>query len=230
MRTPVLLVAVAAFASFEARAQSAAPNEPPDVAEEMQRQAAGLERVKVRGLQTVYAQRGASLATYDSVLLDPIEISFHKSWERPHVAGVKVTAKEKLEIRTGLARILRNELAASLAKDDRYRLVDQPGDTVLRIKAQIKDLYINAPDLPRATNVRTYTLSLGEMTLSAELLDSVTGALIARVVDRKRDPESVWLELTTSVDNIAAARTAARAWAKVLVDQLDAAHRNVTGD
>ena len=100
-----------------------------------------------------------------------------------------------------------------------------PGEGVLRIKAEIRDLYINAPDLPRAGLVRTYTLSVGEMTLVAELRDAPTGDLIARVFDRKRDPESVWLELTTRVDNVAAAQRAAASWAHALREQLDAAHR-----
>jgi hypothetical protein len=226
MRVAVF-VAMAAAALLGAGGQTPNPSEPPDVADTL-RQGDQLERVRVRGLQTVYARRGASLAAYDSVLLDPIEVSFHKNWDRMRVAGVSINAEEKLEIRNGLARILRDEFVASLAKGDRYRVVDKPGETVLRIKAQIKDLYINAPDLPRAANVRTYTLSLGEMTLSAELFDSVTGDLIARVTDRKKDPESVWLELTTSVDNIAAARTVARSWAKVLTEQLDLAHREVS--
>jgi hypothetical protein len=224
-----LLIAIAGLAAFGARAQSPSPTEPPDVADMLQ-QADNLERVHVKGLQTVYARRGASLAAYDSVLLEPIEISFHKNWDRTRVAGTPISAAEKLEIRNGLARILRDEFAKSLAKGDRYRVVDKPGETVLRIKPQIKDLYINAPDVPRAANVRTYTLSLGEMTLSAELFDSVTGDLIARVTDRKKDPASVWLELTTSVDNIAAARTAARSWSKALAEQLDLAHSKVAND
>jgi hypothetical protein len=223
------LIAMAALVGFDVWAQTKDPVEPPEVAEMLQ-PLDGLVRVRVKGLQTVYARPGATLAAYDSVLLDPIEVSFHKNWQRTTVAGRPITAAEKLEIRTGLARILRDEFAASLRKGDRYRVVDNPGDSVLRIRAEIKDLYINAPDLPRATSVRSYTLSLGEMTLSAELLDSVTGDVIARVTDRKKDPESLWFELKTSVDNIAAARTAARSWARILTEQLDAAHREVVSD
>jgi len=139
--------------------------------------------------------------------------------------GVAVSAKEKQDIRDGLARVLRNAFSLELTHSGQYQIVSAPGEGVLRIKAEIRDLYINAPDLPRAGIVRHYTLSVGEMTLVAELRDAPTGDLIARVFDRKRDPESVWLELTTRVDNIAAAQWAAASWAQALREQLDAAHR-----
>ena len=102
--------------------------------------------------------------------------------------------------------------------------MDTPGDDVLRITAEIRDLHINAPDVPEAGITHTYTLSAGEMTLVAELRDSASGALIARVIDRERDPESPWLELTTRMDNIIAAQRAAAGWARILRERLDAAH------
>jgi Protein of unknown function (DUF3313) len=184
----------------------------------------GLVRVNVSGIDEVYARPKADLSTYDKVMLDPIEVAFSKSWN-PRPGGVAVSAKEKQDIRDGLARVLRNAFSSELTHSGRYQIVTEPGEGVLRIKAEIRDLYINAPDLPRAGIVRTYTLSVGEMTLIAELRDAPTGDLIARVFDRKRDPESVWLELTTRVDNVAAAQRAAASWAQALREQLDAAHR-----
>jgi hypothetical protein len=62
------------------------------------------------------------------------------------------------------------------------------------------------------------------MRLVAELRDAPTGALIARVVDYRKDPQSAWFKLTTRVGNIAAARRAAADWAQILRGQLDAAH------
>jgi hypothetical protein len=182
-------------------------------------------KTKVPGLQSVYARPDADLSRYDKVMLDPVEVAFSKSWEPPGQPGIrKITAAEKESIQRGLEKVLREELARELARTGRYQLVDQPGESVLRIKAEIRDLYINAPDLQRAEITRTYTKSAGEMTLVAELRDAPSGALLARVIDRERDPESAWFELTTRVDNVAAARRAASEWARILVKQLDAAH------
>lgn len=120
--------------------------------------------------------------------------------------------------------MLREEFTRELGRSDRYRVVQNPAENVLRIRAEIRDLQINAPDVARAGIVRTYTMSAGEMTLVAELRDAPTGDLIARVIDRKRDPDSPRFELTTRVDNIAAARQAAAEWARILRERLDAAH------
>jgi len=76
----------------------------------------------------------------------------------------------------------------------------------------------------RATK-RPFLLALMSAIAVAELRDAPTGALIARVIDHRRDPDSVWLELTTNVENVAAARREAARWAGILIQQLDAAHR-----
>lgn len=187
----------------------------------------GLQPVQIAGLQQVEARVGADLSRYTKVILDPIEVAFHKDWAHTVVAGQAVSAAEKLQIRTGLARVLREEFVKTLTRDGRYQVVDDAADDVLRIRAEIRDLYINAPDLPRPERVHSYTLSVGEMTLVAEMRDAVTGDLIARVRDRKQDREKIWLELTTSVDNIAEARRAAHSWAQALRTQLDLAHAGI---
>ncbi len=183
----------------------------------------GLVPVDVKGLDHVYARPDADLSAYSRVMLDPVEVSFSKSW-KPDPAGGPITASERQTIRAGLAKIVRDELRKQLAASGRYKLVDAPETDVLRVRAEIRDLYMNAPAIPRAGRTRTYALSQGEMRLVAELRDAPTGSLIARVVDLKRDPDAPWLHFTSQLDNVAAARRAVAAWAQVLIRQLDAAH------
>ncbi len=186
----------------------------------------GLAAIKVKGLDHVFAKPGADLSHYDKVMLDPVEVSFSKSW-KPDPMGGPITAAERQTIKRGLAKILREELQKELMRSGRYALVGAPDTDVLRIRAEIRDLYINAPNRPRASPSRTYALSVGEMRLVAELRDAPTGDLIARVIDFKKDPDAPWLQLTTRVDNIAAARRATADWARILRKQLDAA-RGIT--
>jgi hypothetical protein len=183
----------------------------------------GLSPVSVKGLDHVYAKPGINLSQYTKVLLDPVEVSFSKSWSVDR-AGGPITAAERQTIRDGLAKIFRQELTRVLQVGGGYPVVTTSNDDVLRIKAEIRDLYINAPDVPRAGPKRTYALSSGEMRLVAELRDAPTGALIARVIDLKRDPDAPWLHLTTRVDNVAAARQAIAQWATILRERLDSAH------
>ena len=217
LRSSLLVVAVAAILA------PAAWSDTPAAATAATADAEGLVKVKVSGLQTVYAVPGAKLAAYDKVMLDPIDVAFRKDWKAEQ-AHTLITAREQQEIRDGLAKVVREQFARELAKSERYKVVDAPGDDVLRIKAEIRDLYINAPDVQRAGIAHTYALSAGEMTLVAELRDASSGALIARVIDRRRDPEKTWLELTSNVSNVAAAQRAAASWARILRERLDLAH------
>ena len=185
----------------------------------------GLVEVKVAGLQQVLAVPDADLSRYKSVMLDPIEVTFHKSWD-PRPAGRSLDAAEKTRIRKDMAEVLRKEFVAELGQGG-YRIVDSPGDDVLRVRAEIRDLYINAPDVDRAATIRTYTRSTGEMTLVAELRDSVSGSLIAKAVDRRVDPDSAWFEWTTRIDNAQSARRAAEKWARALRSQLDVARASL---
>jgi hypothetical protein len=154
----------------------------------------GLAAISVKGLDHVYARPGANLSQYEKVMLDPVEVSFSKNW-KPDPAGGPITAAEKQTIRTGLARIFRDELQKQLGGPGGYPLVNSADADVLRVRVEIRDLYINAPDVPRAAAKRTYAVSVGEMRLVAELRDAPTGSLIARVIDYKKDPEAPWLHL-----------------------------------
>ncbi len=182
----------------------------------------GLVAVKIKGLDHVWARPGANLSAYDKIMIDPVEVSFRKDW-KPDIAGGPITAAERQSINDSLAKIFRQELKKEI-EEGGYPVVNTPESDVLRIRAEIRDLYINAPDVPRAGLTRVYALSAGEMRLVAELRDSSTGALIARVIDLKRDPDAPWLHITTRVDNVAAARRAIGEWAKILRKRLDAAH------
>jgi len=186
----------------------------------------GLVRVGIEGIQQVYARPGTRLSGYTKIMLDPINVSFRRDWD-PRPGGQSVSSTEKQAIRDRLARELRDAFTRELERSGRYRVVSAPGTDVLRIQADVRDLYINAPDVPRAADIHTYTVSAGEMTLVAELRDAPSGDLIARVVDHRRDPDSPWFELTTRVENVAAARRAAEYWARALREQLDTANRGI---
>ena len=183
----------------------------------------GLVSVNVPGLNHVYARPGADLSHYNRIMLDPVEVSFSKSWN-PQTTGSGLTVADEQAIKADLSKLLRQELRRALIRSGRYPIAQVAGEDVLRIKAEIRDLKVNAPDPRAAAEGRLFSISAGEMRLIAELRDSPTGALIARVVDFKKGPQSGWMKLTKQIDNIADARRAAARWAQILHGQLDAAH------
>jgi hypothetical protein len=75
-----------------------------------------------------------------------------------------------------------------------------------------------------AGRTRTYTVSAGEMTLVGDLVDSESGQVIARVVDRREAQGSGMMTLTNSVVNRQEASIIASSWARILRKRLDAAH------
>jgi hypothetical protein len=220
MRNPLLLLTAAL-----AMAGTTAAN-PGDVSSKTVADDEGLVSVDVPGLNHVYARPGAHLSGYTKIMLDPVEVSFNKS-SNPEPRGSSVTVAQKQTIKMGLAKLLRQELANELVRSGRYSLVGAAEEGVLRIRAEIRDLDINMPALPRAAADGNYSLSVRRIRLVAELRDAPTGALIARVVDFKKDPQSAWMQLTRPVNNIAATRRAAAHWAQILRGQLDAAQRVV---
>lgn len=186
----------------------------------------GLKRVDRPGLDTVYLREGASLAPYKKVMLDPVEVSFDKNWDPKKRAGSLIgnNSVNPQAIREDLAKLARDVTRRELERKGGYPLVDQPGDDVLRVRAQIVDLYITAPDT-MTPGARTYVLSAGEMTLVAELYDSQTNTLIGRVVDRQRGLERgpFDLQIANRVTNTAEADRILSGWARRLRNALDKA-------
>jgi hypothetical protein len=185
----------------------------------------GLQKIKVKGIDLAYSRPGASLAGYNKLIIDPVEVSFRKDWD-PNRTGsrMKVDAKEREDIRTGVAKIVQEEFAKEIGKGGTYQIVSEAGPDVLRVRANIADLYVNAPDTLSPGRTRTYTVSAGEMTLVAELVDSESGQVISRVIDRREAQGTGMMTLTNSVVNRQEASIIASSWARILRKRLDAAH------
>ncbi len=185
----------------------------------------GLEKIKVKGIDLAYARPGASLAGYGKLIIDPVEVSFRKDWDPDRTGSrMKLDAKDRENIRSGVAKIVQEEFAKEMGKGGTYQVVSAAGPDVLRLRAAIADLYVNAPDTMTPGRTVTYTLSAGEMTLVAELVDSESGQVIARVIDRRESQGTGMMQLTNSVVNRQEASIIAASWARILRKRLDAAH------
>lgn len=185
----------------------------------------GLQKIKVKGIDTAYARPGASLAGYGKLIIDPVEVAFRKDWDPSRTGSrMKLDAKEREDIRSGVATIVQEEFAKEIGKGGTYQVVTEAGPDVLRLRASIVDLYVNAPDTMSPGRTRTYTVSAGEMTLVAELVDSESGQVIARVLDRREAQGTGMMTLTNSVVNRQEAGIIASSWARILRKRLDAAH------
>jgi hypothetical protein len=185
----------------------------------------GLQKISVKGIDLAYTFPDATLAAYKKVRLDPIEVSFHKDWDPTRTGSVfKISASDREKIRTGVAKVVYEEFVKELQTKSTYQVVDETGPDVLRVKAVVANLYVNAPDVASAGRSRTYVSSAGEMTLIAELHDSESGQVLARVVDRQAARDYGTMRMNSSVFNVAEAKDIAANWARILRESLDRAH------
>ena len=121
------------------------------------------------------------------------------------------------------ARAVQEEFAKELQKSSAYKVASDAGPDVLRVKPRILDLYVNAPDVgPGRT--RTLVSSAGEMTLVAELADSASGQVLARVADQRDASKGGRMYLVNGTVNEEEARKIAAGWAQILRKALDKAH------
>jgi hypothetical protein len=187
----------------------------------------GLQKVKVKNIDLVYAQPGATFADYDSVLIDPrVDVTFRKDFDPTKVGSrMKLSTEDLNEIRTDVAKAVYEEFVEELTtKKGTYGLADKAGPKVLDVRLAIANLYSNAPDTMQPGRTRVYTVSAGEMTLVMELRDSETGAVLARVFDRREARDTGQFMLTNSATNAAEVRRMAGSWAKIMRERMDAAH------
>jgi len=184
----------------------------------------GLQKLKVKDIELAYARPGASLAAYKRVKLDPVEVEFRKAKDPARTgSAVKLSDEEREKIRSNVARAVQEEFAKELQKSSTYQVASDAGSDVLRVKPRILDLYVNAPDVGQA-RARTLVSSAGEMTLVAELSDSASGQVLARVADRRDASKEGRMYLVNGTVNEQEARKIAAGWARTLRKALDKAH------
>ena len=180
----------------------------------------GLKKINLKGIDMAYALPDASLAGYTKIIVEPVGVAFHKDWKPNSGSTGRVSAADQQKIRQNVAKTVHDAFVEEL-KAGGYAIVTDPGPDTLRVKANVINLYITAPDVMSPGRSRVYTASAGEMTLLAELEDSDTDAVIVRVIDRHQARSTGTFQITTSVSNAAEVRTAASSWAKILRTSLD---------
>jgi hypothetical protein len=228
MKTKLLLMWAALCCGGAAIAQGDATATPPksESAAAAQWSADGLERVDIKGLDLVYRESGAALSGYKRVMLGPISVSFDRNWERTPKPGSRFrwSSDDMQRIRDRLSTVLREEIVKVLTEGG-HEVVDAPGENVLRVDAKITNLRVTSP-LPneQMTDVRVYGVTAGEMSLVAELSDSISGAVLFRAYDFAEARGTPGFQhRITNAENTAETRNIAQTWARILLSQLDGA-------
>ena len=122
--------------------------------------------------------------------------------------------------RERLAALTTEVFSEELAKSTRFTLADAPGHDVLVIRGALHDIVSNVPpEAPGRTEV--FLSQVGEITLILEVVDSMSGEVIFRAMERRAlDRNSMGLR-STSVNTRSEVRRVLRRWATTLREGLD---------
>jgi hypothetical protein len=185
-----------------------------------------LELVEKDRRTEIYADPEVVWSVYSKIRLDPATVAFRKNWQRDQnrTQPFKVKTEDMERIKAELSALFDEVFKEELATNGGYEMTDQNADDVLRIAPHIVDLDVYAPDTRSTPGVtRSYTESMGRMTLKLEMFDSVTGDLIATASDQREAPRRGYMQWTTSVSNRAEAKRMLQRWAVDLREGLDEA-------
>ena len=183
----------------------------------------GLQLVKLKGIDTAYVRPGADFTIYNKIIIDPIQVAFHKEWDKKSTFYKRQLTTEQLEdIKTRLGKLAEETFAEVFSKDGGPQIVTEPGPDVLRFSSAIVDLWPRAVDTQEPGRNYVFTTSAGSAVLYAELRDSETDQLIGRVVDGREARNSGTMRWTNSVENTAEARAMVSDWARILRKRYEA--------
>jgi len=177
----------------------------------------GLQRVASKQFALVYLQPGADFRGYSKVILEPTEVAFHKNWRRDYnstTRGISGRVSERdVEDAVSKGVATASDLFTDAWRKGGYEIAAAPGPDVLRVKTAILNISVKAPEVRSSSRSYTFTEDAGNATLLVELRDSMTGALLGRVVDQRLAGDNT-VGWRTSVSNRADFRELVEAWAK----------------
>lgn len=184
-RKMLLALSLAALTGAGASAQTPAPAPTPAPGE-------GLVAVQATNLDQVFVRPGTELSAYRKVVVEPGRAALRKNWlkdiNRQRDPSRWITSSEAQDIADAAARSLA-PVISDVFKSQGYEIVEAPGPGVLRLSPSVTDIYVNAPYKPSTGIDRTNVREAGEATLTLEVRDSTSGALLARIVDRSTAKE-----------------------------------------
>jgi len=178
-------------------------------------------------VNAIYIRQEADFNQYDQAeLLEP-QITFKSDWlatvnaARPYNPVTEADQANMIEFgQTMLIEEFTKKLSAG-----GYEIVSEAGPKALGIKASVSEMDVFAPDPNNTASLYadTYTRGGGSAVLTLELYDTMTGQILARVVDRKMGQLGGYNERTvrTQQDNIEGARETFAGWAEILVNGLE---------
>jgi len=179
----------------------------------------GLHRVRASQVGAAYLKPGASFASYQAVLIDPVTIAYKKGGQ-PSYFELDDSALERMK------RMFQEAFDRQMARSAAFSVVSEPGPGVLRVSGHIVDLVVTAP--PFRGGEVDFVVNAGELTLILDVRDAESHEALARIADRRAiRPEGTSITggyQSNAVNNWGALREIFDRWARALRGGLDDLH------
>ncbi len=112
---------------------------------------------------------------YQKIIIDPVVIYYHPKAEYRQIDPEAVT-----NLTDYFREVVEEELA------DEFQVVTEPGPDVLRIRAAITEVVPANPAINIITTAAVFVpLDMGGAAIEAEFIDSVSGEVMASMIDKK---------------------------------------------
>ncbi len=122
--------------------------------------------------------------------------------------------------RVRLEEIATEVFGEELANSTRFTVTDAPGQDVLIIRGALHDIVSNVPP-ETAGRSEVFLSQVGEITLILEVVDSMSGEVIFRAMERRALDRAHQGMRSSSVNTVSEVRRVMRRWATALREGLD---------
>jgi hypothetical protein len=180
MNTRPLILVILGLVALSAWAR----DKPPEV------DSNGLHLVHHSDLRIVYQLPGTDFSQFDKVILVDAYVAFRKNWRRDQRESdpFRVSKRDVEDIKKRVGDEFHKAFAAELRKKGIQVVgTTDTGPDVLIVRPAIINLDVEAPDTMEPGMNTTIAASAGQMTLYAELYDSVSSQMIGKVMDPEAD-------------------------------------------
>lgn len=183
----------------------------------------GLHEVQNSAADKAWAMPDLDLSGYTKIKLQSAGIEYRPGGEsgrgsmsRSSSGPFEITVEQKARFQEIVGQILLEELG----KSERFTLVKEPGPDVLLIRGALLDVVSYVPPEPMGRS-EIYLTEIGEVTLVLEIRDSITDAILVRVIDRDSIGDDGMMRNSNRVTNTSEVKQVIRRWTSTLRDRLD---------
>lgn len=185
----------------------------------------GLHKIDNSAFHDAWADPDADWARYDQFIggeaffeYRAVKKTAKYSSIRPPASTDEFYIDEKNRER--LTKEVTDIFTEELAKSERFTRTEEPGQNVLIIRGGLHDIVSRTPP-ELITRGEIYIRSFGEATLVLEVVDSMSGEVLARAVERREAGSSSAMVAANTVTTWAEVRRMVRRWAVTLRKGLD---------